>query len=381
MQKINDEKQKQDFIKKTIENTEIHVMPEQFRPDYDRIKKIKTIGLIIMVGGIILITSIAILFYYFFLKKPLLTKQPISQPIENVEKIEKLDCNKIQNCENYTDENQCDKNQCNIESIECSWDQIDKKCIEKIVEKILTLCEQKQGYCIANEELCKTDFIMSEDQELLTSCSDLKCCIPSLSTTTTATTTITTSSPIIVAQDSDNDGLSDKEENILGTQNNNIDSDNDGYDDLLEIINLYNPTEKKPDKLINNQNIAKYINNTFNYSIFYPTKWQQQTVGGDDSIIFKSNDEHFIQVITQLNDNQLSITDWYKSQFENESIPYNRQITTNTWKGIKSEDGLILYLTDNNYKNIYTLSYTPKLNDALEYQRVFEMMIESFTIN
>lgn len=236
------------------------------------------------------------------------------------------------------------------------------------------MCEQQDGYCLINAD-CKIEFILSDDKKILTSCPSLKCCVPFSVSTSTPASVATTSTAIAI--DTDKDGLSDKEEKLLGSQKNNIDSDGDGYDDLLEVMNLYNPIGERPDRLINNKNIIKY-QSSLNYSIFYSASWLQQIVGGDDSVIFKSDDGHFIQVITQPNNNQSSITNWYKFQFEDAQIPYKRRITTNTWSGIKSEDELILYLTDNNYKNIFILSYTPKLNDALEYQRIFEMMIESF---
>jgi len=367
--KQENQKEKQQQIKNTV----IHVMPEKFHADCNKIKEAKNIGLSIIIGGSFLIISMSILFYYFVLKNPEKTKNPVTQNVlENVTKpVEQINCVQIQNCNDYADEDQCVKNLCNIKPSQCLWDQTSKKCI---IKETKNLCEQKNGYCLINAD-CKMGFILSDDKKTLTSCPSLKCCVPlSVSTSTPAAATTTSTA---IAIDTDKDGLSDKEEEFLGSQKNNIDSDGDGYDDLLEVMNLYNPIEEKPDRLINNKNIIKY-QSSFNYSIFYPANWLQQTIEGDDSVIFNSGDGHFIQVIAQPNKNQSSITAWYKSQFGNESIPYKRRITTNTWSGIKSEDELILYLTDNNYKNIFILSYTPKLNGALEYQRIFEIMIESF---
>ena len=367
------ENQKKKEQQQQIKNTVIHVMPEKFHADCDKIKKAKNIGLSIIIGGSLLIISMSILFYYFVLKSPEKTKNPVAQNVlENVTKpVEKINCVQIQNCDDYADEDQCVKNPCNIKPSQCLWDQTSKKCI---IKEIKNLCEQQDGYCLINAD-CKIEFILSDDKKILTSCPSLKCCVPFSVSTSTPASVATTSTAIAI--DTDKDGLSDKEEKLLGSQKNNIDSDGDGYDDLLEVMNLYNPIEERPDRLINNKNIIKY-QSSLNYSIFYPASWLQQIVGGDDSVIFKSDDGHFIQVITQPNNNQSSITNWYKSQFEDAQIPYKRRITTNTWSGIKSEDELILYLTDNNYKNIFILSYTPKLNDALEYQHIFEMMIESF---
>ncbi|MDD4332820.1 MAG: L,D-transpeptidase family protein [Patescibacteria group bacterium] len=50
--------------------------------------------------------------------------------------------------------------------------------------------------------------------------------------------------------DSDNDGLSDQEEtNVYHSDANNSDTDNDGFDDGVEIKNSYSPLDPKPTKL------------------------------------------------------------------------------------------------------------------------------------
>ena len=45
----------------------------------------------------------------------------------------------------------------------------------------------------------------------------------------------------LAINDSDNDGLSDKEEEFYGTDKNNSDTDGDGYKDGDEVKNGYNP--------------------------------------------------------------------------------------------------------------------------------------------
>ena len=59
--------------------------------------------------------------------------------------------------------------------------------------------------------------------------------------------------------DSDKDGLTDKEENAIGSDSNNPDSDGDGYSDLSELLNLYNPDGEG--KLEDSPAIKKYKNN------------------------------------------------------------------------------------------------------------------------
>jgi len=58
--------------------------------------------------------------------------------------------------------------------------------------------------------------------------------------------------------DSDQDGLSDQEEKLYGTDPHNPDTDGDGYTDGIEVKNGYDPTKKGPDdKLIKNDSLLK----------------------------------------------------------------------------------------------------------------------------
>lgn len=57
--------------------------------------------------------------------------------------------------------------------------------------------------------------------------------------------------------DSDNDGLSDWEESVYGTNSSNPDSDDDGYLDGEEILSNHNPLKKGPDDLMESRDDAK----------------------------------------------------------------------------------------------------------------------------
>lgn len=64
-----------------------------------------------------------------------------------------------------------------------------------------------------------------------------------------------TSSPMSIFQDSDQDGLSNEEEKLYGTDPNNPDTDSDGYSDGVEVMSGYNPLKPAPgDKIIKQQN-------------------------------------------------------------------------------------------------------------------------------
>ncbi len=189
-----------------------------------------------------------------------------------------------------------------------------------------------------------------------------------------------TSTPIETAanNDTDGDGLSDNEEILLGSDIDKPDTDGDGYDDLAEVLNLYNPTGGG--RLIDNLNIDEYENGTFNYSLFYPADWTRNNIGGDDSVMFRSPDNNFVQVVAQANMGGQSIADWYKAQFGDETVAAERKISIDGWEGIKSEDGLFFYLTGAAGNYIFVISYIPGPDNLLSYKNIFAMMVKSLEI-
>jgi hypothetical protein len=177
--------------------------------------------------------------------------------------------------------------------------------------------------------------------------------------------------------DTDADGLSDKEEVILGTDANAADSDGDNYSDLTEFIGGYNPIGAG--KLIDDTNIKKYANTAYNYSILYPKDWKLDLVDRGASVIFTAADQSFIQVVTQVNENKTDIKTWYETELGNTALD-SQLVKYNNWSGVKSVDGLIVYLTDQSNKNIYIISYTPISDQSPSYLNIFEAMMRSFTV-
>ncbi len=197
-----------------------------------------------------------------------------------------------------------------------------------------------------------------------------------------STTTEVTSTPEVIVPtnvvDTDADGLSDAEEAILGTDVNVADSDGDKYNDLTEFIGGYNPAGSG--KLASNANIQKYSNATYKYSILYPKSWKLDQMDKGASVIFTAADQSFVQVVTQANEKKLAIKEWYATEFGN-AVLDSQLVKFNNWEGVRSVDGLIVYLTDKNMKNIYIISYTPVSDQVLSYNNIFEAMIRSFTID
>jgi hypothetical protein len=178
--------------------------------------------------------------------------------------------------------------------------------------------------------------------------------------------------------DSDGDGLGDEEEALLGTDPFNPDTDGDGFDDLTEVLNLYDPAG--PGSLEENENIDRYKNYTFGYSLLYPNSWEKNVLSDETSVMFLINNNSFVQVLVEANENNQSIENWYSSRFFRS--PGAGLIRENSdWRGVFSEDGLAFYITDSGLENIYTFIYSTPENRPILFPNIFNMMINSFEIN
>lgn len=212
--------------------------------------------------------------------------------------------------------------------------------------------------------------------------------VSSNSSSTVATSSlvieVSTSTEEIIDQpisfkDSDNDGLSDAEEEILGSDSFKIDTDGDGYDDLSELLNLYNPAQEG--KLSENLNFRYYNNIRFKYLALVPASWNIKDTGDGESTIFSAPDNSFFQIISEQNILNEDIVSWYNKQFSLEMALQESVILKDGWQGVYSQDKNIIYLTDNNRDYIYSISYVSSGQEVGVYKNIFQALINSFVVN
>jgi len=181
-------------------------------------------------------------------------------------------------------------------------------------------------------------------------------------------------------EDRDSDQLCDKEEALLGTKNDSVDSDNDGYSDGQEVINLYNPMGTN--KLVESMAINQYRNPELAFSVLAPTKsdkWKPVSSGSTEgSVTFNSDDGQFFQVISNLNASKESVDQYYLRIMDAGSINESQRIHGDNWDGIWTNDGLKVYIEDVKKKRIYVLQYGPGEGKTLDYLHLFQAMVKSF---
>ncbi len=180
--------------------------------------------------------------------------------------------------------------------------------------------------------------------------------------------------------DTDKDGLTDKEEETLGTNIDKVDSDGDTYSDLAEVNNSYNPAGNG--KLSEDKKLGLYSNKTFDISFLYPVDWHQTASASDDSIIFLAPDQQFIQMLVQPNTDREDILSWYKKTFNVETIPTSQLMTNQSWEGVRTPDGLTTYFTNKDKSYIFLITYSLDTNRVLNYKNILDLILRSlkFTV-
>jgi len=179
-------------------------------------------------------------------------------------------------------------------------------------------------------------------------------------------------SPLI---DSDNDGLYDEEEILLGTSIFLSDSDGDGYTDLSEIKNSYNPIGTGA--LANSTYISIYRNFKYNFNFLYPNTWDLKEVS-DKLIVFEDKDSSLVQLAIMDNVDKLSILNWYETTFPEDVLVSDKLISKTGYEGVISKNGVDVYLTDEAHTTIFVFSYIPASPGRLAFTNIFEMIYLSF---
>ncbi|MCB9802465.1 hypothetical protein H6761_00410 [Candidatus Nomurabacteria bacterium] len=182
--------------------------------------------------------------------------------------------------------------------------------------------------------------------------------------------------------DTDQDLLTREEESLFGTNPNDSDTDNDGYNDGTEIMNLYNP-------LVSSQGLADsglvtiFTNQELNYRLLYPSSWIASLL--DDqynnlSILANSELGDNFSILVLENPENLDLQAWANSAPNNENFS-NLNSTTlgkNKIPALKTEvfgDLFILAVSDN-YRLL--ISYDVNAEADRYFDTTFQMILNSF---
>lgn len=178
--------------------------------------------------------------------------------------------------------------------------------------------------------------------------------------------------------DSDDDGLTDVEERLFGTESQNADTDEDTFSDGQEVINLYDPNSIGGATLGESDKVKTYTNTNYKYTVMHPASWfVKSTDKANLEVVFTSENNEFVSIWVEENPDDLSLTDWFTKQAPdiepNEIIEF---INKKGIIGLKSPDGYTMYFAKDDF--VYIMHYSIGLKEKADFPSVYKMMIESF---
>lgn len=182
--------------------------------------------------------------------------------------------------------------------------------------------------------------------------------------------------PPVSTVDSDADGLTDTEEVQYTTDLNNSDTDQDGYVDGVEVRAGFNPLNPQAQTLLDGGLVDSYRNVTQGYTFFYPTGWVIRALDpplATQLTITASNNE-FFEVLVEDNPQGLSPLQWYQQQHQTSGSLAT--VNIGNLQGVKSPDGLSLYLADGN--RMYILFYSLGGSSQAAWLNTWQMFQQSF---
>ncbi len=185
---------------------------------------------------------------------------------------------------------------------------------------------------------------------------------------------------IASAPDTDKDNLSDREELLYGTSPLSYDSDSDGYNDGLEVLNLYSPARGGSVRLAEDTQFSLYKNIIWGYSFLKPQQFSyaelDQNKPGD--IILTSPEKEAIVMSLEENPGKLPINEWLADI--SPAIPVSEFESFTTRGGdnaLAAPQKTAYYISLPVSKSVLVISYTAP--GEYSYITTLRMIIESIT--
>lgn len=199
--------------------------------------------------------------------------------------------------------------------------------------------------------------------------------------TPTSTRTAQIEFPPVLLTDSndlDFDELTDAEEEVLGTDPGIWDTDEDGYYDGLEVMNLYNPTGFAPIRIIDSRIVQEFINPLWEYRAYYPETWTSAVVDNSArDVLFSSITGDYIAVYVRAMEPGEDLTRWIIRQAPGQRITDLEQFENRFQiEGYTRSDGLVAYFTVNDL--MYVIAYYPSAGSDVRFRNIMEMVVQSF---
>lgn len=193
---------------------------------------------------------------------------------------------------------------------------------------------------------------------------------------------------LVPGVDSDSDGLTDKEEDLLyGTNSRLPDTDADGFLDGNEVFHRYNPKGTAPGTLLEAGLIKVHV--LSGIQLLYPTLWNTQPAPQAEALAFPE----YVQASTQM---RATTGESILGTVYDVSLPEGQQTFLLRWMETsggqeqvvksKTKGGYDLYVTRDQLNafvilpnSIAVFQYQSGTSGKIEYTQTFQMMLNSVT--
>lgn len=185
----------------------------------------------------------------------------------------------------------------------------------------------------------------------------------------------------VAGGDADRDGLTDAEENgIYGSNPFELNTDNDSFVDLNEVLNLFDPAKPNSAPLRDNPGVSVFQNVKVNYEIFRPTGWSpRETDETGAETVFTAQTGEFVSVSIQAIEPGESLAVWYARLTPDEPArDYDIRSTRQGYSQIVSDDGMTAYVLAG--ERIFVVAYSLGTQTEVQYKVTFQMMINSLRL-
>ncbi len=167
---------------------------------------------------------------------------------------------------------------------------------------------------------------------------------------------------------------------MLTTVPNNPDTDNDGFLDGHEAVNLYNPAGFQPERLLDAGLVRQYQDTPQRLSFVYPSPWSVTSADdtGKDVTVTSLTGETFTLTVIANEKNQ-TLENWYQELNATTGPEFSKVITKAGINGILTTDGRSAFFAHDH--SIIAIRYNTSAEGPLLYPHLFEMMLVSLVFS
>ena len=181
------------------------------------------------------------------------------------------------------------------------------------------------------------------------------------------------------SSDLDVDSLTDVEEELFGTDTGIWDTDEDGYFDGQEVLNLYNPAGVTPVKIIDSGLVREYVSPLWSYRIYYPSSWEAAAIDDTgDQVLFSSITGDFVEVRAFRKSADMSFAQWFNEKIAGQRFGDLLPITNLFGVDLlRRKDNLVAYLPGDTEVFVIVYQASSSATDV-PFRHVMQMMTQSF---